>query len=65
MSIICEICGGTIEFDGGSYKCTECGEDYGNNIVLACDDELDIPEGCRACGGPYPDCMDSCPIFDD
>ena len=22
--------------------------------------------GCRACGNPtYPDCMDSCPLFDD
>ena len=29
------------------------------------DDYDDIPEGCRACGGPYPDCMDSCPLFDD
>ena len=25
----------------------------------------DIPEGCRACGGPYPNCCDSCPMFDD
>ena len=23
------------------------------------------PVGCRACGGPYPDCKDSCPIFDN
>lgn len=23
------------------------------------------PEGCAACGGHYPYCMDSCPIFDD
>lgn len=34
------------------------------------DDEEDeedgeIPFGCRACGGPYPDCCDSCPIFDN
>ena len=22
--------------------------------------------GCRACGNPaYPECMDSCPLFDD
>ena len=28
-------------------------------------DILDIPEGCRACGGPYPSCMSSCPMFDD
>lgn len=25
----------------------------------------DIPEGCAACGGPYPNCKISCPIFDD
>lgn len=24
-----------------------------------------IPAGCRACGGPYPDCMTSCNLFDD
>lgn len=24
-----------------------------------------IPEGCAACGGPYPDCKWSCPMFDD
>ena len=25
----------------------------------------DIPFVCRACGGPYPDCTDSCKIFED
>lgn len=24
-----------------------------------------IPFGCRACGGPYPMCKSSCPMFDD
>lgn len=24
-----------------------------------------IPVGCRACGGPYPSCKSSCPMFDD
>ena len=23
------------------------------------------PEGCAACGGPYPYCRESCEIFDD
>lgn len=23
-----------------------------------------IPEGCAACGGDYPHCADSCPMFD-
>lgn len=27
--------------------------------------EEDIPEGCRACGGPYPECCDSCPLMDE
>ena len=25
----------------------------------------DIPIGCRSCGGPYPNCKSSCPMFDD
>lgn len=29
------------------------------------DDNDDIPEGCAACGGPWPDCETSCNIFDD
>ncbi|MCI5452469.1 hypothetical protein MR511_01840 [bacterium] len=29
------------------------------------DNEDDIPEGCAACGGPYPSCKISCPLFDD
>ena len=30
------------------------------------DDSYDsIPEGCAACGGPWPDCETSCKMFDD
>lgn len=30
------------------------------------DNEDEIGEGCAACGNPaYPDCMSSCPLFDD
>ena len=29
------------------------------------EDSDDVPEGCAACGGPYPRCCDSCPLFDD
>lgn len=29
------------------------------------DSDDDIPEGCAACGGPYPSCTSSCPLFDD
>ena len=24
-----------------------------------------MPEVCKACGGPYPGCAPSCPMFDD
>lgn len=36
---------------------------YGGIIGMA--GHKDIPEGCRACGGDYPDCTSSCPLFDD
>ena len=26
---------------------------------------IDVPEGCEACGGPYPLCCDGCPLFVD
>lgn len=29
------------------------------------DDDDYIPEGCRACGGDYPNCTDGCPLFDE
>ncbi len=29
------------------------------------DDPNYIPEGCRACGGPYPMCKQGCALFDD
>lgn len=29
------------------------------------DGDDDIPEGCRACGGDYPNCKTSCPMYDD
>ena len=29
------------------------------------DDDYDMPEGCAACGGDYPNCTTSCPLYDD
>lgn len=52
----------------GEWICTECGavnDVTEDNIRYdECSDD-DIPEGCSACGGPYPNCKDSCPMFDD
>lgn len=53
----CRVCGGKMEDNGnGVYQCPDCG-----NI----DWDDDIPEGCAACGGNYPECTSSCPLFDD
>lgn len=54
----------------GSWICTECGDiNFIEESEIIEDDYDDyddeIPEGCAACGGPYPNCMTSCPIFDD
>lgn len=53
----------------GEWICTECGavnDVTEDNILYISDDDGDgIPEGCAACGGPYPNCTDSCPMFDD
>ena len=44
-------------------------KDMGDYVLIDLEDddvfESDIPEGCRACGGDYPHCVDSCPMFDD
>ena len=28
-------------------------------------DDEGIPEGCAACGGDWPNCTTSCPLYDD
>lgn len=66
----CPECGGTMRLSRGRYKCEDCGftikEGLFHVISLFGDDEADdIPEGCAACGGDYPNCTDSCPLFDD
>ena len=43
-----------------SFDATIFNDDEGNE-----DNEDNIPEGCLACGGPYPSCKTSCPLFDD
>ena len=60
---MCPVCGHRMRrdrdifgnWDGETYVCDYCSDGDGN----------DVPEGCRACGGPYPNCTDSCPLFDE
>lgn len=63
----CDICNYSItdeEVDDGEGFSTleatyenDYGEIYG-------DVEDDIPDGCAACGGPYPECRSSCKMYD-
>ncbi|MCI9004412.1 MAG: hypothetical protein HFH39_04060 [Lachnospiraceae bacterium] len=55
--LVCTSCGHSVDID--DYNDEE--EDYYDGT----DAEEDIPEGCAACGGPYPECMISCKVFDD
>ena len=49
------------------FECLICGRRK-NTSELTDDDYTDddgMPACCKNCGGPYPDCMTSCKIFDD
>ena len=48
--------------EGKAYGCDDC-----KVLWIEPDDVGDdyIPEGCAACGGDYPNCTDSCPLFDN
>lgn len=69
----CGCCGHDLEeIRRNIYECPNCGfsfDDVTDEVLSTSiyddEDEDDVPEGCRACGGPYPDCTTSCPLFDD
>lgn len=74
----CLVCGGTMEhISGRDWECTKCGADawMGDYGSLCFDAELfddydyetpdGVPVGCAACGGDFPNCKTSCPMFDD
>lgn len=58
----CDECGtpmiylGKNEWDEDEWECPNCADQA---------EEEDMPECCVACGGPYPDCISSCEMFDD
>ncbi len=56
------------------WQCPNCGttawqdDDCGSDEICfdsPDEDEDDIPEGCAACGGDYPNCTSSCPLYDE
>lgn len=56
------------DYDVSGRLCGSCAisEMQGQMISFSADDDDDaIPEGCLACGGDYPNCRDSCSLFDD
>ena len=75
----CNICNAIMDRDGNAYRCPKCGataileddEDEQYGIYYECEprEERDffseIPSGCLACGGPYPDCISSCNLESD
>lgn len=73
---ICNNCGAimdrTEDPNGGCdiLICPNCGEEVDEmdyEYEWEDEDEEDwdeIPKGCIACGGPYPDCKSSCKLFD-
>lgn len=46
-------------------KETDCGQYVQIDLEPDYDEFDDMPEGCLACGGDYPHCVDSCPLYDD
>lgn len=61
MSKRCPDCGKVMKDCGSAWECPNCGTEVSKKSKSA--DK--IPEGCAACGGPYPSCKISCPLFDD
>lgn len=54
-------CGCVNDVTEDNVRCDD-DEEYGGSVI---DEINDVSEGCRTCGGPYPNCNDSCPLFDD
>lgn len=70
----CKLCGGDMELFDDVLVCKSCGTSVDLEDYEEAWDELfaygapkreNKPEYCGICGGPYPDCMTSCKLFDD
>lgn len=61
LKFMCPSCGHTMYLDEYALN----GDDNADYDEYYQEPEDDIPECCKACGGPYPNCRSSCKIFDD
>ena len=59
--LVCASCGHSVDIEDYGYENEY--DDYYSSIKEETLD--DAPEGCAACGGPYPSCKTSCKLFDD
>lgn len=65
LTAYCPCCNGKWALEWGSFFEAYV-IDFENCLEEPCnDDNSDMPECCIACGGPYPNCMTSCKLFDD
>lgn len=71
---ICNDCGAimfkTVADGEEIFVCPDCEsvelvEDYEFTRSYDEVEDDEIPEGCLTCGGPYPNCMISCELYDD
>lgn len=67
MAKKCPNCGAKLDDWVAFWDCKECGYfKYKRGYEDKPEKKDDyVPVGCAACGGPYPNCKDSCPIFDN
>lgn len=63
----CPTCGaeGSIEYDNVNKEYyVSVAESYTYEEIYS-DPIRNEPDCCKACGGPYPNCLSSCKMFDD
>ena len=64
----CPVCGTEMGYSyyRSEFKCPSCGYTAGEyELDFEDNDTEDIPYGCAACGGPWPDCIIGCDIYED
>ena len=64
---ICPYCGQPLQRGGLiDWECWNCDLEY-DEVYDSVNHEdtllLLVPDICRECGGPYPDCRTTCPFF--
>ena len=52
-------------YEGWEGICADCAIWDQEDMDERGENDDDPPAGCRECGGDYPNCVDSCPFYDD